>query len=319
MKTAFCISAYKDAPHLDRLIGALEGADTCFIVHVDKRIDDIEPFRRAVSKHKDARLTDKRYFVQWGSWAQVRYQQLFLEEAVADGADRIFIISGQDYPLWSNDRLRRYCEDNADKAFVCGLDITALPPPMPPMRKYLELWHPCRDLPINHKGLYRVVTAGLRTLLNLLPLRRKPYLSVDGETWHVWQASSYLSVNRRQALYIISRLNDRRISGYFRHCFVPEEITIPTIIFNSPFRDKARAYEHPSYDGIASLACTHFFFYDGSIKVLTTADLPMLLASNRMFCRKVVSGASDSLVSEIDHQRAQDNQSPSSNITSTRQ
>lgn len=36
MRTAYCISAYKDAPLLDRLIGALEGDDTCFIVHVDR-------------------------------------------------------------------------------------------------------------------------------------------------------------------------------------------------------------------------------------------------------------------------------------------
>lgn len=129
MRTAYCISAYKDAPQLDRLIGALEGDDTRFIVHVDKRIGDIEPFRRAVAKHKDARMTTRRYLVQWGSWAQVRYQQLFLEEALAAGADRIFIISGQDYPLWSNDRLHSYCTDNADRAFVIGLDLTALPPP----------------------------------------------------------------------------------------------------------------------------------------------------------------------------------------------
>lgn len=305
MRTAYCISAYKDAPLLDRLIGALEGDDTCFIVHVDKRIGDIEPFRRAVAKHKDARMTTRRYLVQWGSWAQVRYQQLFLEEALAAGADRIFIISGQDYPLWSNDRLHSYCTDNADRAFVIGLDLTALPPPMPPMRRYLELWHPCRDLPIKSRCLYRAITAGLRTLLRVLPFRRKPYLTVDGCTWHVWQASAYLSVNHRQAQYIVDRLRDRRITDYFRHCFVPEELTIPTIIFNSPFRDKAQVYGRRAYDGIASLSATHYFYYSGSVRVLTMADLPTLLASGRMFCRKVAGGISDGLMDEIDRRRQQ--------------
>ena len=130
MKIAYCISAYKDAAHLGRLIDALDAGDTCFIVHIDKRVKDIEPFRKVVDSRSKAWLTGERYFVQWGSWAQVRYQRLFLKEALNADADRIFIISGQDYPLWGNDRIRRYCEDNADKAFVCGLDITALPPPM---------------------------------------------------------------------------------------------------------------------------------------------------------------------------------------------
>ena len=293
---------------MGRLIDALDAGDTCFIVHIDKRVKDIEPFRKVVDSRSKAWLTGERYFVQWGSWSQVRYQRLFLKEALNADADRIFIISGQDYPLWDNDRIRRYCEDNADKAFVCGLDITALPPPLCPMRKYLELWHLCRDLPINHKGLYHAVTVGLRTLLRLLPLRRKPYLSIDGETWHVWQASGYLSVNRRQAQYIISRLNDRRISSYFRHCFVPEEITIPTIIFNSPWRNEARVYEHNAYHGIASLAALHYFVYGAQIKVFTAEDYDTLIASDRMFCRKVISGASDELVRLIDEHRRQTEQ-----------
>lgn len=306
MKIAYCISAYKDVEHLGRLIGALEGDDTCFIVHVDKRVKNIEPFRKIVANHSNAWLTSERYFVQWGSWAQVRYQHLFLKEAVTACADRIFIISGQDYPLWSNDRIRRFCRDNAERAFVTGLNLTTLSQPHPPMRRYLELYHPLRDVHINYRLTYRIVTATARMVLNRLGIRRHPYILIDNNKWDIWQASGYLSVNRRQAEYILQWLNDKRIASYFHHCFVPEEITIPTIIFNSPWRDEAHVFEHQAYHGIATLAALHYFHYSGSIKQFTADDYDELIASDRMFCRKVVTGASDGLVALIDEKRKKD-------------
>lgn len=303
MKIAYCISAYKDAVHLGRLIEALDADDTCFIVHVDKRVKDIGPFRRVVESHHNAWLTAERYLVQWGSWAQVRYQRLFLKEAVAAGADRIFVLSGQDYPLWSNDCIHRFCRDNAERAFVTGLNITTLSQPYPPMRLYLELYHPLRDIPICYRTAYRALTATARTILKWMGIRRRPYILIDSNKWDVWQTSGYFSVNRRQAEYVLRWLNDKRITSYFRHCFVPEELTIPTIIFNSPWSDKAHVYEHQAYHGIASLAALHYFHYSGSIKVFTECDYDTLVASDRMFCRKVVTGASDELVCRIDEKR----------------
>ena len=308
MKIAYCISAYKDAAHLGRLIDALDAGDTCFIVHIDKRVKDIEPFRKVVDSRSNAWLTGERYFVQWGSWAQVRYQRLFLKEALNADADRIFIISGQDYPLWDNDRIRRYCRENAEQAFVTGLDLTTLTPPLSPMRRFLELYHPLRDIPICRRKVYGIVTASARTLLKWIGIRRRPYVSIDNNKWDVWQSSGYLSVNRRQAEYILRWLNDKRITGYFRHCFVPEEITIPTIIFNSPWRNEARVYEHNAYHGIVSLAALHYFVYGAQIKVFTAEDYDTLVASDRMFCRKVISGASDELVRLIDEHRRQTEQ-----------
>lgn len=173
------------------------------------------------------------------------------------------------------------------------------------MRQWLELWHPGRDLPITNRRVYGLITHALRTMLRLSPFRRQPWLVVDGSRWHVWQASGYLSVNRRQAQYIVRYLHDRHVTEYFRHCFVPEELTIPTIIYNSPWRHEAQVYRHRAYHGIASLAATHYFHYGSQVKTLTDDDLPTLTTTDRMFCRKVVTGASDSLVAAIDRQRQQ--------------
>lgn len=303
MKIAYCISAYKDAEHLDRMIKALETDETCFFIHVDKKVKDIAPFQEVTLRHANCRLTQQRFFVQWGSWSQVKYQELFLRESVEAGADRIVILTGQDYPLWSNRRLHDYFSQNRDKVLMIGMNLSNVPQPIPPMRKLLGVRHYGRDWPIRNNLVYRIITAGLRMLMFILPFRRKPYLIIDGVKWNIWQASGYFSVNREHAQYILGRLKDKRIRDYFRFCFVPEEITIPTIVFNSPFAQHAMFYGDKPYGGLALLAYMHEFVYSGSIKVFTECDYDPLMASDRMFCRKVVTGKSDRLVELIDNKR----------------
>lgn len=305
MKIAYCISAYKDAGQLDRLITALETSETIFFIHVDGKVKDITPFRNVVNGHVGARLTRRRFFVQWGGWSQVRYQELFLRESVEAGADRIVILTGQDYPLWGNLRLRDCFRHDSNRVLMTGMNLTQALPPIPPMRKLLEVRHFCRDLRVRNVMIYRILTAGLRRLMTIMPIRWQPYLKIDGERWDVWQSSGYFSVNNKQARYILERLEDKRIRDYFRFCFVPEELTIPTIVFNSPFAQCAERYGNKPYGGLSLLAYMHKFDYCATIKVYQEDDYDSLIQSDKMFCRKVISGASDELVRLIDEHRRQ--------------
>ena len=58
-----------------------------------------------------------------------------------------------------------------------------------------------------------------------------------------------------------------------------------------------------TYPGLAALTPLHYINYHPIIRVLTLDDLPALIESGRMFCRKVVSGESDALVDEINRTR----------------
>lgn len=288
-----------------RLIDALTMPNVFFFIHVDRKVD-ISSFRAVVDSRVNCQFTSERYAVQWGGWNQVRYQLLFLRDALnfRERIDRIFVITGQDYPLWSNERIRTECELNPDKIWMKGINLTRLEA-MSNMKRFLTFPNLFRDVNFHSQLVRHYVTGCQREFFSrFLPAMRHDYLTIDGDKWDVWQSSGYFSCNREQAQYILYTVEKYpKISRYFRYCFVPEEMTIPTVMFNSPFKQNAMDTGQTIYHGLSSLASLHEFFYSGEIKTYTEFDFTALLDSGKMFCRKVVSGVSDTLVEMINHAR----------------
>lgn len=50
MNIAYCISAYKDAKQLSRLIDALNTKTSYFFIHIDKKVNDIREFQVELNK-----------------------------------------------------------------------------------------------------------------------------------------------------------------------------------------------------------------------------------------------------------------------------
>lgn len=98
---------------------------------------------------------------------------------------------------------------------------------------------------------------------------------------------------------------EKELVRYFKTSFVPSELCIQTLVFNSPFAARALSVEG-GYTGLSALTPLHYIIYGKSIKVLTLEDWSALQQSGKMFCRKVVSGASDSLVKTIETERKQE-------------
>ena len=284
MNIAYCISAYKDAKQLSRLIDALNTKTSYFFIHIDKKVNDIREFQVELNKFSNTFILEERYYVQWGGWNQVRYQKLFLSTALnfQYKIDRIIILTGQDYPIWSNIKIKNFFTENPNKIMMKGINLSTLEEPSP-MYNLLSIYHFGRDLKIRNFSCWRIITALLRKEMTILPIRRKRQLTVLNKKWDIYQASGYFSVNREQAKYIINMLNNKSVTNYFRYCFVPEELTIPSIIFNSPYKDYADISSEKVYKGLATLASLHIFNYGKSIKIFTETDYEYLLASGKCF------------------------------------
>ena len=308
MKLAYGISAYKDPVHLKRLVSALGADGVEFYVHIDKKVD-IGTFRQSLHEYKNCHILEDRYNILWGGWSQVKYQLLFLKEMLMSRncPDRIFIITGQDYPLWSNKRIRQCAIDFPEKVWMRGINLTQLPSSSH-MKRFLSIPHYFRDVDFHNEKLRHYITGGQRELfLKIFPSIRKNYIIVDGQKWDIWQSSGYFSCNREVAQYIIDTMEKNpQIESYFRKTFVPEEITIPTIIFNSKYRDDAEIFQGKQYEGLSTLASLHKFYYSKAIKIYEEKDCDNLIASGKMFCRKVVTGFSDTLMDKIDTYRTEE-------------
>ena len=298
-KIAYMISAYKDAAHLKRLIDALD-FDADFFVHVDGNVD-IQPFLKAVGNR--AKFVG-RHRVSWGGWSQVEFQEELMNTVVDSGVgyDRVVCLSGLDYPLWGNIKIHQYFSQHSNEEFIMGMKLEDSMNPRQ-MAKVVQ-YHPFRDLTWSNLWLKNKVIVASRTLMKLLPLRKKPTVQVGGKDGSVYFGADYWALTLPCVKYVCNELKtNHALREYFKTSFIPSELCVQTIVFNSPFAPKAMKMAGP-YKGLWALTPLHYINYGGGyIKILTEEDWPILQKSGKMFCRKIATGISDALAGKIDKER----------------
>lgn len=228
--------------------------------------------------------------------------------------ERVFILTGQDFPLMSMEKMEESFQNQPSKEYIIGLNMTLLADKdkhenasilklsLPTnQRERITLYH-FRDIPTKRlknrtkKGISRVLLLVSRTL----PFRKNPYLTVNGMRWDVFLASSYMCITMDLAKYIYTTITEHgEIERYFIHSFTPEEMVIPTIVFNSPYRNHAVLYPNNKYEGLIKLSATTYFHYGEKIKTFDETDIEELLSSGRMFARKFSSTKSPRLMDKL--------------------
>ena len=86
--------------------------------------------------------------------------------------------------------------------------------------------------------------------------------------------------------------------SYFRHSFIPEELVIPTILFHSPYREGCEEVEG-GYLELEDLSALTYFHYGEKVSEFRLEDYDELIASGKMFARKMRTGVSDTLMDRI--------------------
>lgn len=293
-RIAYLISAFKDAAHLARLVSALDDrAD--FYVHVDLK-SDMQPFREALS----GKVTFvRRHWVSWGGWAQVEFQREMLGAVMRSGIPytHVVCLSGQDYPLWSSADIHRYFDRHPQEECIMGMNLARCG--CLQQQRKVTCYHFFRNVQWRNLWLKNKLVAASRKLMELLPFRKPPYTFIKGRRAEAYFGSDYWALTLPCARFVYETLcAEKSLGRYFRTSFAPSELCIHTIVFNSPFAAHARLYEG-AYKGLRDLTPLHYIVYGEEIKVMTLDDLPALRRSGKMFCRKVVSGASDTLVEAL--------------------
>ena len=290
MQIAYLISAHTDAPQLKRLIEALHPKAE-FFVHIDKK-SDIEEFIRLI-KTPNVHFIAQRVDVVWGTLLEVEYQMNLLRAAVAFPTqfDRIFFLSGMDYPLWSNQRITEWLEAQEGMEILQGYRMNRENLSEAQHQMYTIARPFCR---------WRKWAVLMRIMGKMLGLRKQLSFQVESTDWDLYKGSAWWCITEPLARHILNSYEHKaEIKQYFKDSFGPAETLIQTIAFNSPkFRSRCILTEG-DYPGLAALTPLHFIDYNPVIKVMDETDLPRLMESGKMFCRKVVSGKSDALVAAL--------------------
>ena len=133
---------------------------------------------------------------------------------------------------------------------------------------------------------------------------------MDGEKWRVCVASQWHALRRASAEHVLSVLDDHpEVLKYFRYSHAPDEMVIPTILYNSsPYTRNREEYPENLRLRFSEMSYICFLEYnhqkDSTVTVFDESVYPAAIASGKMFIRKVRMGKSDQLMDMLDEYRA---------------
>jgi hypothetical protein len=273
MRIAYIVSAYKNPEQFGRLVRRLQTEGASFVVHVDRKTSDLV-FRemvRTVDGLPGVRFLP-RHVSHWGGFGHVRATLKGMDDLLARDVqfDYAVLLTGQDYPLRSAERIER---------FLAGAEG----------RSFMSHW-PLPHLPWGERGgLERVEDWHLITYRRLhfsLPLRRR----IPGGL-RPYGGGAYWCLARRVVEYVHGFIDQNRAYvRFFEHALIPDELFFQTIVLNSPLRE--------------TIVNDNLRYIDWSREpapaVLGMEDFPKLTASGKLFARKFDMAADAKILDLLD-------------------
>lgn len=291
MQIAYLISAHTDAPQLKRLIESLQ-PDAHFFIHIDLK-SVLSAFTSLIGGDH-VHFLSERVDVRWGTMIEVKYQMALIRAACKYPChfDRVFFLSGMDYPLWSHVQITRWLEQQGEKEWLQGICMDA--PEIVGQQR--ELYTVARPFFSNQR-----IGILARKMLRTLGIRKTLHFMVNGQQWKLYKGSAWWCVTQELLEYVIDIYDHTpAVKQYFRDSFCPAETLIQTIVFNTPQWASRCILTKGEYPGLDALTPLHFIDYNPVIKVMDESDFERLIESGKMFCRKVISGRSDQLIALLE-------------------
>lgn len=275
MMKAYIIMAHKNPSQVHRLISRLNDGRSAFFLNIDKKVP-IAPFE-VLKEFGEIIHFVERVNIRWAGFGSVQ-ASLNALKAIKDSKEdfeRVFLLSGQDYPIKSNRYINAFLKNSSESVFI-EYD------PIPNYQKW-----PGAD----RGGLYRVDkyflglkwhelfrSKSMNFLATYLPfLRRKTpndMIPFTGSAW--WSLDSY-------ALdYILSYHEKHSEYGAFHHfTFVPDELYFNMLIANSKDEKLLASLKNNNKRLIIweSPSAAH-------PNTLRVNDFDTILASDQLFARK---------------------------------
>ena len=263
MRIAHLILAHKNPAQLERLLNALAHPSFDSYIHLDKKTD-ITPFRYLAEK-PNVFLVTHRAPVYWAGYGTIQATINGFRAILPNPAyEYINVISAQDFPLASAENIYRHIAENQGTEFIT---CESIEDQWRDAATRVTRWHL-----INWRipGKFR-----LEKLVNgLLGPRKFPI-----EGYKLVGRSNWFTLTRGAASYFLDFIgNHPEVDRFFRYVWGADEFIFATVLYNSPFRDKIReSLIYVDWRGQT----------EGHPRLLTSKDLPKMLASGRLFARKV--------------------------------
>lgn len=281
MKIAYLINAHKNFKQLERLVARLnyDGAD--FFIHIDRKTDDTNftLLLDALSIFKPTWVAD-RVDIAWARFSQVEATINGLRTILQSNKsyDYINFISGEDYPIKSNDYIADFFSKNNGYEFIGHFDPVS-EGWAEGMARFQRYW---LDVVVKN-GRIRCL---LQRAADFFPKRKIPkgYKAYAGSQW--WSISSDC------ARYIVDFVDSNQsFVNFYKLTACPDEMFFQTIVMNSIY--KTNVYND-------NLRYIDWSEGQSHPKILTKNDFCHIKSSTGLFARKFDSNFDEEILDMID-------------------
>lgn len=274
MRQAILITAYRDLPMLERLIGYFDDDFELFI-HLDRRCREDCTFLYRPHIH-----LIRRYAIEWGDWRHLQAIVMLMRDAYSHrDLDYFHLITGSDCPAMPLVQFKAYCEAHRHDNYVEHFPLPHTDWGAEGGLNRIRYWW---LRPNMHRTRHATLTRRLVNLQRRLGVHRSfPFF--DGK---LYGGSTYWSVSREAVGVALDYISTHpEYIRRFRRTSIGEEIALQTIWCNLgvPLTNDYKRYINWGPDG-------------ANPQVLTEKDYDRIKASGALFARKMQSGVSDKLI-----------------------
>ena len=277
MKHAYLIMAHNEPEILSFLVSLLDDARNDIYIHWDIKSGE-KP--RLATCHASLNWTQRQVDVRWADFSMVDAEYVLFEEANANGPYAYYhLISGTDLPAKSQDYIHDYCEKHQGQEFIGFAN---------PSQGEIE-WR------TQHRFIF---TKDLRNTSLLKRVLRQVYCKIQDLAHYqrnrnivVKKGPQWVSVTQDFVAYLLEKKN--WVFNHFNHTFCPDEMFIPTLCWNSPFKEKVFSLN----DEFGS--CKRYIkWVNGELLPIEDSDINNIKQTESWFARKF-SSKDAALVNEI--------------------
>ena len=225
MRIAHLIIAHKEPGQVERLVSRLKHEACDVFIHVDKKAD--QSAFAYLQDQQQVRFIRNRQLIRWAGYSFTKAILTGMREVLQAGDyDFINLMSGQEYPLKPAKALVDFLQNHPGTTFM-SYEAAGSPWWQQNMDR-VEQYH---TTDFNFKGQYQFQAWVNR----LLPKRKFPM----SYTLYGGNCSMYWTISKACARYVVHFMDRHPVVERFaRFTWAPDEFLIPTILLNSPYRDR---------------------------------------------------------------------------------
>ncbi len=268
-KHAYLIIAHDKIKLLQFLLSSIDDSRNDIYVHIDKKASF--DGNQLIVNRSNLYLIKERLDARWGDFSLVEVELALMKAASRKGTYSYFhIISGVDIPLKTQDFIHSACEEGDNKEFIGIAEVT-------------------EDELDFRSGHYFVFSRCFNSKNFVINVMRRAFLKCqDLFGYHrngdiqLKKGSQWCSITSELVEYLLE--HEAEIRKRFRYTFCPDEVFIPTLCWNSPFRAKICNLDD-EFD-----SCRRYIKWNnGALEPITISDTVEMKKSNRWFARKIMN------------------------------